>query len=171
MTLPALADLEAFEARCPRELSDADETRAQALIDDASTKVRAVTGRTWLDDDDEVDADPEVVRIVLAAALRAFLNPGGLTSEVAGNWSGYYADGGVGIVLTDAEIDSLRAIVGASGIQSIVADRIDTVGPAGATWYTTDNFGGDAIAIGDDMNSFEVDDLCAAGDPVAWPPG
>lgn len=57
--MAALATVEDLEARLGRDLTDAEQDRAQALLDDASAMIRAYTGQTF----EQVTDDVVVLRV------------------------------------------------------------------------------------------------------------
>lgn len=124
MSLPALADLEALAARLPSGISEDDEPRAQAALDDASALIRAESGEDWVTDDatpvlDE-DTLPDVaVTVCLAAARRAFVNPDGVTAEAIDGYSTQYRNDSADVYLTRAERRLIRraAGLGTVGVQ------------------------------------------------------
>lgn len=138
MTLPALATLEQFAARLPGGVSEDDETRAQAALEDASALIRsAAGGTTWTttnDADEVVLADnlPDViVMICIAAARRAYVNPEGIRAESPGGYSVTYADSSADIYLTREERRRVRAAAGRNGLGVIPLSR----GPVETSTY------------------------------------
>lgn len=128
--LPPLASLEALEVRLGLDLADdhgeplgPDGARAQAALEDASSLVRTITERDYVDDHDELIAQiPDVVTtITLQAAYRAFLNPQGAVQSSVGDVSVTYSrsDTAGAVFLTSAEIRALRKASGASGVGSL----------------------------------------------------
>lgn len=114
MALPLLANLDLFE-----NLVDdiGDGVRAIELLAGASTKVRAFTGRPWVDP----VGDPETFTtnnaaiwetlqtVTIAVAERAWRNPTGLTQETTGPYSASYGPQAAdGLYLTDGDRDDLR---------------------------------------------------------------
>jgi hypothetical protein len=98
------------------------EERAQLVVQAASTRVRAETGRTWIDEDtDELDDIPDPVRIVtLMLAERLWRLPTGVSQESVGSYQvSYYMQAARGLVLTADE----RAMLGPS-----------TLGPVQGLW-------------------------------------
>lgn len=116
--LPAFASTDDLAARHPGGVSgDADTARAQAALDDASTLVRAVAGKTWVDDNNELEDVPDVVfTVTVRAALRAFVNPSGVQQQSTGPFSESYANSSSDVYLTNKEQDMIRsAAAGGSG--------------------------------------------------------
>lgn len=84
--LPALADVEHLERRLG--FPAPNNTRALELLAYASALVRAVGGRTWVNDEGELeDVPPGIPDVVVAAVERAVQNPKGATQESAGPFS------------------------------------------------------------------------------------
>lgn len=106
--MSALATLAEFEARYGQTLSGTDETRAEALLEDASVLVRDVADES---DWDDTTAPARAVQIVLAVALRAYNNPDGLINERVGDASwGWWHGTQPGVYLTKDEADALRRL-------------------------------------------------------------
>ena len=81
--LPPLAEHLDLEARYPN--LDLDIGQAAVLLEDASAMVRAYAGRTWVNEDGELDGVPDGVRgIVCAVVARAVGNQDGVTQETVG---------------------------------------------------------------------------------------
>lgn len=87
--LPALADLSELETRLRRTFSGADAAWAESVLAEASVLVRAESRKDWVSPDDPtILTAPQLVRtITLRVAGRAILNPDGLSSETAGDYS------------------------------------------------------------------------------------
>ncbi len=103
MALPALATSSDLIARAPGEVTW-DQSRAQAVLDDASAWCRHVAGTTWTDDQDQLAEVPDiVVAIVCAVALRVLTNPEGYTSQAIGDWSGSLANASIDTYFTAQE--------------------------------------------------------------------
>jgi hypothetical protein len=149
--LAAFATLDDLAARVPGGISEADEPRAQAALDDASTKIRAEAGKTWTDEDGDLDlptgADAWradiLVTVCVQAALRAFTNPEAMTQEGIGTYSASWANATTDVYLTRAERQMVRRAAGATGL-----------------WR---------LAIGQDTTqSVEYLDIEPAGEPIPW---
>lgn len=144
-TLPALAPLDALEARLGRgTLVEPQKTQAQAALADASELVRAETNQSWVADTGLVTAPAVVITITLQAALRVVRNPDGLISETAGPFSRRLADDEVGAYLTADEIAVLaryRATT-TSGLWAQPTTRGEGCQPLG---FLRDQYGGDPI--------------------------
>lgn len=144
-TLPALAEIDDLIARLPGEITGSDLTRAQAVLDDASTEVRFVARKDWVDEDDELDDDiPSiVVKTTLEVAQRAYLNPpNGVRQESLGDHS-VTMDVRTGVYLTEDEKAKVRAAAAgdnkSSGLWTLsttrgcddIRDCVDFVYPEG----------------------------------------
>jgi hypothetical protein len=139
-----LADVGALEARLGRTFEGTDATRVVALLDDASSLVRDIAGRTWIDPDTGVlTTVPGSVRaVVLRAVERAVRNPEGFSAESAGDYS--YQRTGVqpGIYLTEAEEKAIRRALGKTGLwNQPVTRNEETV----HTVWLEDQFGAELI--------------------------
>jgi hypothetical protein len=112
--LPAFATLEQLTARVAG--GQVNDARAQAVLDDASARIRAEAVKTWVTDG-ELDADvPDiVVAVCLQAALRAYQNPERLTQEGIG--TGYVQSNvSADVYLTKAELRLVRRAAGNTGL-------------------------------------------------------
>lgn len=128
--LPPLASLEQFDARIPGGVSEEDEARAGAVLEDASTLVRDAAGRTWVDaDTGELETVPDaVVAVTIAAARRAFVNPDMVSSESIQDYSATFASASSDIYLTKAERATVRRAAGRSGLWTLGTTRVDVGG-------------------------------------------
>ena len=92
MALPPLATVTEL-ADWVGETISGDDKRAAAVVNAASTLVRAYTGRNWLDPSDSSRIDPNVPdavpTVALAVAARAWVRGGDIesTTETAGPYS------------------------------------------------------------------------------------
>ncbi|HTF54488.1 MAG TPA: Gp19/Gp15/Gp42 family protein [Pseudonocardia sp.] len=151
MSLPALADIADLEVRLDRIITDDETPRVEALLDDVSVMVREVAGKTWVDPEDPTQViAPDIVRlIVLRASVRFMTNPGGLSSESAGDYS--YQRNGMdargGLFLTDEEIGWLKKVAGKLGIWSQPLTRGDLWASKGV--FLEDSFGFELFPVGD----------------------
>jgi hypothetical protein len=148
--LPALAVVADLEVRLGLDegtLAGADLLRAQAALDDVSSEVRDEAKRTFLDDDGELAAVPDaVVRVVLAASKRIYLNPEAALSTTVGPFARQLSKDGVGAYLTDVE----KAIVGryrpvATGLWALRTTRGDE---GDCTVWAYDQYGLEPFPIG-----------------------
>lgn len=113
MSLPALAAVADLEVRLGKSC---DGPRAQAALDDASALIRAEAGKTWVDDDGNLDGVPDIIAtLAMKVARRALMNPDEYTSETVGPFS-------VGLpasYLRDDEKRAIRIAVRGSRISSV----------------------------------------------------
>ncbi len=114
-----LIQVEDFEVRFDRDLSDKERTRVEALIDDASALVRSVAGVDFTDENGGGVPD-EIIPVVVAAVRRAIQNPDDLTSESIGNYS-WQRDGGEpgNVFLTSHEKRVARRAAGKGSWRSV----------------------------------------------------
>jgi hypothetical protein len=113
--LPAFATLDQLTARVAG--GQVNDTRAQAVLDDASARIRAEAVKTWVDDAGALVADlPDiVVAVCLQAALRAYQNPERMTQEGIG--TGYVQSNvSADVYLTKAELRLVRRAAGNTGL-------------------------------------------------------
>ena len=96
MTLPSLATIEQLNARLVEPVpTDPDDPRAVAALEDASAEVRHAAGRSWVNEDDELEGVPDIaVRITLRLAKDIVENPYGYRSEQVGEYAYQRAAGG-----------------------------------------------------------------------------
>jgi len=133
MALPLLASLDDFIDWEPVEVSNV--ARAGAILSAASTRIRAHTGRVWVDAaGPEEDATPiqlDTVRTVcLTIASRVYNNPQGEIAHGEGPFSGTVAEwSAYGLALTDDEKAQLSTAP-SPGIPGLWSLRV--VAPAGA---------------------------------------
>ena len=134
-TLPAFAELADLEARLGRtfEEDSADETRAQAALDDASALIRIEAGVDW----DSIEAVDEIYRdaivaITVAIARRVMENPEGAQSATVGDASISFGEISSDVFLKATE---RRLILKAAGRSSLgyVDLEIGTPGWSGDT--------------------------------------
>lgn len=124
---PAFATLEQLTARVAG--GQVDDARAQAVLDDASARIRAEAVKSWVDDSNALVADlPDIiVAVCLQAALRAYQNPERLTQEGIG--TGYVQSNvSADVYLTKAEMKLVRRAAGNTGLWSkpTTRGRIET---------------------------------------------
>lgn len=106
MSFATLADM---SVRVPGGIPTADGPRAEAYLEEASELVEEEYGATVS------DVPALFRRITLSAALRAWFNPGYLSSEQLGDFSTRYLTGG-GVYLTDDEKAKIAKIKASSGL-------------------------------------------------------
>lgn len=115
MALPALSTVAAMEVRLGLEvgsLDGADLDRASTSLDDASTLIRTVAARNWIDAGGALSGVPDVIATICTrAAIRDYRNPDGVVNEQLGQGAyGYtYAEGESTIYLTDDEVSLIHA--------------------------------------------------------------
>lgn len=133
MSLPAFASVADLAARTPGGIPDDDEERAQAVLDDASSKIRAEAGESWVTDgeldfpDDPDWAEDAIIRITLAVARRALSNPDGVESTTLGPFSETTSNASPDVYLTAAEKRDIAKIVGGtSGLWTLGTTRDDS---------------------------------------------
>lgn len=105
--LAAVGALEVRLGYVEGSLAGADLARAQAALDDVSAEVLDIAETVWTAD----TVPASVVRVVLAAAKRIYLNPQDLSSEQAGDYS-WRANVRGGDLLTPGETDRVKAAAG-----------------------------------------------------------
>lgn len=97
--------------------ADADQTQAEALLDDASALVRDVASGE-LDDVVPPDTPGAVRTVVVDMVRRGLSNPQGYASESVGDYS-YSRGGGTSLQPTRREIKAIRRAVGFGGVTSV----------------------------------------------------
>lgn len=167
--LPAFASLPQFAARVPGGVPDADEARAQAALEDASSLIRDEAGTTWVDANNALDlptgtdawkADT-LVRVCCAAARRTFENPDGVSQESLGGYSVAQSNSSSDVYLTAAEKRQVRKAAGFTGLGVLTTTR----SPIGTTGITGGLETNRCDALGADSTFLDVD---PAGDPIPW---
>lgn len=139
----ALASVNQLEARLgfdPDSLAGPDLARAKAALDDASALVRMEARRTWIDPDTGVVSAPDViVRVVLGAAQRNWVNPEAVVQETVGPFSRRLNETETGVYLTKAELEIVRRFRPSGG--ELWTLRTERDGDeTGTIWYQ-DTFG------------------------------
>jgi len=122
--LPPLASLQEFSARLGYTPEGVEAERAEALLDEASELIRDEAGEDWVDSDSGLGLVPRrVVKICLAVAYRAFVNPEALTQRGIGDSNKSYdrtrREGGEAVYLTEAERKAIRRAAGASTFTAV----------------------------------------------------
>jgi hypothetical protein len=143
---PALATIAALEARlriAPGTLADTDLAKAVADLEDASNLVRAETGKSWLDAQNNPVAPGPVETVVLRAALRCYRNPDEFSSETEDGYTWRREPDSVTPYLTDAEIRLLARYASGSSARLYTLPTTRT-GPE-ECYFLRDQFGGDLI--------------------------
>lgn len=126
MTLPTLATVDDLERRLGQAIPDRDQ--AEALLERASSKIRAYVRRTWVDPDtgllDGVPEHPDVRGIAVEMVYRAITNPAGVTQDTAGPFSvSFGSDAAQRIYLQRSEKDELAPIRRGGGLGTIPTTR------------------------------------------------
>ena len=136
------ASLDELMVRVPGGVPASEELRAQAYLDDASDLIDEETQRVFSD-------VPAVVRrICLAAALRAWANPGFIGSTNIGDFGERYTTQG-GVYLTAEERERLRRLRVDSDLWVQPIGRRDPLVHDGDdVTYFADGNGGDPIPVG-----------------------
>lgn len=139
MALPSLASVSDLADWLGETIAEGDK-RAAAVLQAASTLVRAYTGKDWLSSTDSsqlVDPIPDAVHTVtLAVAGRAWLRPGDFesTTETAGPFgeTKRYVGDGSSLYLTKTEklmlrVDSVTTTRGIGVLSTTRGEDIQTV--------------------------------------------
>ena len=116
MALPPLATADALSTWLGVDaFTDTDATRADAVMNNASTAVRVEAGRNWVDGAGEnlVDVPLGIAELVVRVAARAWPNPTGNKSQTTGPFSATFGD----IELTAAEKAVIARILTPPGSQ------------------------------------------------------
>lgn len=97
--LPPLADMDALRSAPGVAIAAAEEPSAQAVLDAASTKIRAEAGQVW-----DSDVPALAAAICVDVAARVWTNPKRLVQQATGPFSGSVAQwAAAGLVLTEEE--------------------------------------------------------------------
>lgn len=121
MTLPALAGLTELRNRLGVDIDDP--IQALALLDYASSLVRAYTRRSFVDDDGNLDAPDGPRQVTVEAVARAVTNPAGVTQDTAGPFTvSYGSDAAQRVYLTRAD-KAILGPVGRGGLQVLSTTR------------------------------------------------
>ena len=140
-----------FQDRYENSIPYGDNTRLQAMLDDACAMASDITGTAY-DDGDTVPG--AIVATVCAAVRRAYDNPGGLQGETIGDysWRAATSGSGSGVYFTREEERIMRRSVGGS-----TAGSVELEGMLPATTndaqYIGVNGGGESVLY------FAVEDL------------
>lgn len=119
--LPSLATIEDMEARLGHPIAEAEErTRAQSLLNDASSLIRFEANQDWMDNTVEppvLGPVPDfIVTLTVRAAMRGWFNPAGIESAQLGAVSVRYG----GAWLTAGERQQLALMNRGMGVQQIM---------------------------------------------------
>lgn len=146
MSLPPLAGVRDLEYRVGREFSDNELPRATAVLEDASSLIRDVAGRDWVDEDGALSGVPSSIRSTcLKVAERSIRNPGGYSSESAGDYTYQRNSAADGVYLTEREEAIIRRAIGRSGLWTQPVERGDTF--AANTIWLEDNLGHELLPL------------------------
>lgn len=122
MSLPAFATVAELEVRLGVEAGSIvgeELSRAQALLIDVSTEVRAHAGTDWVSNTNTLTTPAIINTIVLRAAVRGFRNPDGVGTESLGGLYTYsYASGEATAYLNDGEIAQVQKAAADTGTAS-----------------------------------------------------
>jgi hypothetical protein len=116
--LPPLATLDQLKDR----IDVYDDTRAEAALEDASTLVRTFAGKTWVDEEGELEPDiPDAITLVtLSVAARKVTNPSGYSYEQIGQYARRIeGQSGGSLYLTEDEKDMIREALGLDSVRTI----------------------------------------------------
>lgn len=116
MPLPALVTPDELEEWLGVQFSADELPRAAAFCAAASTRVRAYTHATYVDEEGDLDSDIDE-QVTLAAKLlaaRTWQNPTGANNRSVGPFSEEYAEALGVMVLSEAETDLLSSTAGSS---------------------------------------------------------
>jgi hypothetical protein len=119
--LPPLASLDRFGRKLGYVPAGAEADRAADILDAASTLIRDLAGKTWVDDVSGAlqDIPRAITRVCVEVAYRGFTNPEALSQRGIGDSNKSYdrakREGGEAVYLTDAE---KRQVLGASETSS-----------------------------------------------------
>lgn len=88
MTTPPLATVEELGTKLGITIPDDLVTRAEQVLFDASSTVRAEAGQTWLDDTGSLTVVPDdIITMTLRVAAKMWANPTETTQRTAGPFS------------------------------------------------------------------------------------
>lgn len=127
MTLPLLVTVDALESWLATTFSDAQTTRAGAVLSNVSALVRSEAGLTWVEDDGETlsTVPAEVTAVTLQVATRVWANPAGLRQESTTDYAASHGPG-YGLYLLPEERALLsRYRTNARGLWSLSVTRED----------------------------------------------
>lgn len=156
--LPALASVTDLEARLgldPNTLKDGDLARARAALADASALVRMEARQSFLDEATGANTAPDaVIRVVLGAAQRNYVNPDSVVQETVGPFVRRLAEESTGVYLTKAELEIVRRFrPSGGGLWSLTTTRDEDI--SNTIWYQ-DSFGTEPFPL-------------ASADDGVWP--
>lgn len=125
MTLPAFATVEQLEIRLGQSIEGVLIPQAEWLLEFASDRIRARTGRTWTDENDDlVDVPGLVTKITVEMVYRAVSNPEGVTQDTAGPFTlSFGPEAAQRLYIAKQEMDDLSSLSGRSGLRTISTTR------------------------------------------------
>ena len=128
MTLPAFATVEQLEIRLGQTIEGDAIGQAEWLLEFASDRIRARTGRTWTDENDDLaDVPGLVTKITVEMVYRAVSNPEGVTQDTAGPFTlSFGPEAAQRLYIAKQEMEDLSSLSGRSGLRTISTTR----GPA-----------------------------------------
>ena len=145
MSEPTLATLSDLRARMG---TLADETRAWALLNDASALIRAEANYTWIDADGVAEEVPALIVMVCCKVVeRVMSNPEGLSGEAIGGYSAQFSNASSDIYLTKQERRLVRKAAGTTPIGTIELETPYKKYDAADIYMTVDN-GGEELPMG-----------------------
>lgn len=123
----------------PEDFDEAERTRGEFLLDEASELIRTVAGKTYLTTTNALDNVPRrIARICVAAAARAFDNPHALSQRTIGDRTTSYdragREGGEAVYLTSQEEEDVRKAAGVTSFASITMTSPYSADTALDTW-------------------------------------
>lgn len=147
--LPALATVEDLADWVDETIAD-DNRRALAVLRHASSRVRTIAGKTWLNEDEDAveDVPEDIVGVVVAAAGRAWTNPNGTQSHTIDDYTErFFESQPLGVELTEEEKEICRRYnpAGSSGLWTQTTTRWDGDAPDD---YAPVEYDGKPIYIG-----------------------
>lgn len=136
MALPALATLDDLETRLGQSVDGPDVGQALWLLEFASDRVRARTGRTWTDDDGALlDVPSLATKVTVEMVFRAVTNPEGVTQDTAGPFTlSFGPEAAQRIYIAREERDDLRSLSARSGLGVISTTRCPVETPPVNAW-------------------------------------
>lgn len=123
--LPPLASFDLFARKLGYRPVGPEEDRAGDMLDAASTLIRDLAGKTWVDADTGAlqDVPRRVARVCVESAYRAFGNPEALSQRGIGDSNKSFdrakREGGEAVYLTKQEEDDVLAAAGSSSFTAI----------------------------------------------------
>jgi hypothetical protein len=125
LLLPPLASFDLFVRKLGYTPTGPEADRAGDMLDAASTLIRDLAAKTWVDTDTGAlqDVPRRVARVCVESAYRAFGNPEALTQRGIGDSNKSFdrakREGGEAVYLTKREEDDVLAAAGSSTFAAI----------------------------------------------------